>query len=57
MFATFPKIYPPGQRFKEQGGLRFEGESNDRITVQRQTGVPAQDLGDGGMVGSGSLKN
>jgi hypothetical protein len=43
---TFPKNTPRGAAFEFQGGV-FE-----RNTVQGQTGVPAQDRGGGGGVGS-----
>lgn len=31
--------------------VESEGQSHERITVQEQTGVPAQNLGGGGTVG------
>lgn len=43
--------YLRGLRSKRQGGVP-EGQSDERITVQRRKGVPAQDLGGGGTVGS-----
>ena len=44
---------------KSKGGSFVcpEGQSDEQITVQGQTGVPVQDLWDGGMVGSGWAGN
>jgi len=41
------------------GGVRIwsEGQSDEQITAQGQTGVPAQDLGGGGTVESDRARN
>ncbi len=44
-----------GRVLKVKEGFWPEVKSDDQITVQGWTGVPVQDLGGGGTVGSGRL--